>query len=189
MGASQAIIALVQNLTNYQEKWSIFVALAPPLSLKKFNDSPFLRFLSDKMTTDVLINTLRALNAYEVYPSNWMNSAFFTQVCTNVLDICLFGQKLVADTNPELNSDVATKVYFAHYPSGSSLREFDHFFQLARAEKFLRYDHGPHKNMQIYGELTPPEVNISSITGIPIAVIAGTQDMLSTLADTRWIME
>lgn len=112
------------------------MALAPPLSMIGLSNSPVLKFLTDETITSLIKNTLHGLNIYEVYPANWFNSGLFKTVCVLLPDICKFGDQMMADKNPELNSVDATKVYFSHYPSGSSLKEVEHFAQEGRAKKF-----------------------------------------------------
>lgn len=79
----------------------------------------------------------------------------------------------MADTDPTLNSEDATKVYFAHYPSGSSLKDVEHYAQIAKTNIFQRYDYGFFKNMEKYGQSYPPEIEIRNIKDVPIAIIAG----------------
>ena len=43
--------------------------------------------------------------------------------------------------------------------------------------------------MLAYGQKTPPMIDLTTITGIPVAVIAGSQDRLSTVQDARWAKE
>ena len=76
---------------------------------------------------------MRQFKVYEISPANFLNQIVSKTLCVVVPEICKLAEYLVADTNPELNDDVATKVYFAHYPSGSSLKQLEHFTQLARA--------------------------------------------------------
>ena len=40
-----------------------------------------------------------------------------------------------------------------------------------------------------YGQHEPPEYDLSKIKHVPIAIMAGTDDILASLADTRWIKD
>lgn len=48
-----------------------------------------------------------------------------------------------------------------HFPSGSSLKNMDHFEQIIRRGKFARYDYGEEINMQKYGSKEPPVYNLT----------------------------
>lgn len=76
---------------------------------------------------------MKAFKIYEIAPSNWINSGFMQTLCGVANDLCKFADHFVSDLDPELNSDVAAKAYFSHYPSGSSLKEIVHLNQISRA--------------------------------------------------------
>ena len=127
MGTTQAFYGLVHNLNYFKERWSLFVALAPPISMIGMRNYRQLKFLTDEKTSHIIANTMRQMRVYEISPSNMINKVFYTTVCLVAPDICKVAEYLMADTNPELNSQVSTQVYFAHYPSGSSLKQLEHF--------------------------------------------------------------
>jgi len=114
-------------MTYFKDRWSLFVALAPPLTMKGMANSPIMAFLTDERTTDIIKTSMKQLGLFEIYPANFINSNLFKTVCLVAHDICKFGDSLMADQNPDLNDEVAAKVYFGHYPSGSSLKDLDHF--------------------------------------------------------------
>jgi hypothetical protein len=127
MGTTQAFYGLVHNLNYFKERWNLFVALAPPISLKGMSNSPVLKILIDEKTTNIISKTFRKLKIYEVYPANFVNSGLFKTLCLVAPDICKLAESIMADTNPDLNNKIATQVYFGHYPSGSSLKTMEHF--------------------------------------------------------------
>ena len=56
--------------------------------------------------------------------------------------------------------------------------------------KFRYFDFGgKRKNLEEYGQETPPEINISDITDVPVAMFVGRQDDLANLKDNRWLKE
>ncbi len=57
-----------------------------------------------------------------MFPANWLNSGFFTYACYYVPKFCLLSNYLLADYDPLLNDELATKIFFAHFPSGSSVK-------------------------------------------------------------------
>ena len=59
-----------------------------------------------------------------------------------------------------------------HFPSGSSLRNMDHFEQIIRKGKFAKYDFGATINMQKYGTKDPPIYNLTNID-VPVHLFVG----------------
>jgi hypothetical protein len=108
------------------------VALAPPINLKGFTNYPLFKFLTDERTTTLISTTMKNLNLYEISRTNIISSGFIRTGCLLIPDACKLMEFMLADSNPELNSVVAVQTYFAHYPTGSSLKELEHFTQIAR---------------------------------------------------------
>jgi len=127
MGTTQAFYALSINQEYFKKRWSIFVALAPPINLKGFTDYPLFRFLTDERTTTLISTTMKNLNLYEISQANIISSGFIRTGCLLVPDACKLMEFMLADSNPDINSVIAVQTYFGHYPSGSSLKELEHF--------------------------------------------------------------
>lgn len=47
-------------------------------------------------------------------------------------------------------------------------------------------DYGSSKNKQVYGQNTPPEINLQNIQSVPIGLFVGNLDQLATVDDNRW---
>lgn len=105
----------------------MYVALAPPISLIGQKDSPVLNFLTNKATVSLVVNSHKMIGSHEYYPANWAVSGCFKIMCALAYDVCQLLENLVADTDSALNNPIASKVYFAHYPSGSSMKTAEHF--------------------------------------------------------------
>jgi hypothetical protein len=64
-----------------------------------------------------------------------------------------------------------------HFPHGASVRSLSHYGQILIADKFQRYDyHNATKNLEEYGQSSPPEIDISSISQVPISMFVGKLD-------------
>ncbi|XP_034250214.1 lipase 1-like [Thrips palmi] len=50
-----------------------------------------------------------------------------------------------------------------HYPAGSSIRQMQHYAQGVNSGKFAQYDYGKDRNLDLYGQETPPEYNLTNI--------------------------
>ena len=82
---------------------------------------------------------------------------------------------------PNLNT-TRFGVYTEHFPSGTSVRSFEHFAQSIRTGAFARYDFGAIQNLIHYGSLMPPAWNMSAIQ-TPVALVWGGADTLGDNTD------
>ena len=57
--------------------------------------------------------------------------------------------------------------------------------QSKRDKKFQQFDFGKTENQKVYGQTSPPEINIRNFD-IPVAIFVGKQDELSTPAVGKW---
>ena len=73
-------------------------------------------------------------------------------------------------------------VILGHFPSGSSTKNFVHFKQFARVENFREFDYGVKKNMQKYGQSSPPIYDLTKIT-LPVHLYVGKYDRLADVKD------
>ena len=102
---------------------------------------------------DFIINFFKAVKAFDIFPADWFNSNLLKNLCFISNDICKQIVKVAADSDPDINDVTATKVFFGHFPSGSSLKCAEHFTQLALAQNFQRFDYGPKENMKRYNQI------------------------------------
>lgn len=84
-----------------------------------------------------------------------------------------------------LNDPLAISYYLGHYPSGASLNSVDHFIQIYLTSEFKRFDYGLEKNIEKYGQPTPPLLDLSTIKDIPIGMFVGAHDLLATSKDAK----
>ena len=98
------------------------------------------------------------------------------------------GGTRVAWTTSEFHDWERTKVFYGHYPSGSSIRCWQHMAQQFRAGSVIEYDYGHAKNMQVYGQSFPPTlVDFSKVNqaGVPIAMYVAKHDLIIFPKDSR----
>jgi pimeloyl-ACP methyl ester carboxylesterase len=72
-------------------------------------------------------------------------------------------------------------------PSPTSVYNLFHWAQASRTGRFEAYDYGRHENIVVYDQETPPEFNIADIN-IPIALLYGDRDYLSTTDDVQFLL-
>lgn len=53
-------------------------------------------------------------------------------------------------------------------------------------ERFQRFDFGETKNLEVYKQKTPPEIDLSQIKHVPIAMFWGNHDVIATVYDTNY---
>ena len=54
--------------------------------------------------------------------------------------------------------------YLDHLPGGASLEMLSHYAQLyLNPDKFVKFDFGPKKNLEMYGQEDPPEYDLSKV--------------------------
>lgn len=130
-------------------------------------------------------STLDFFGIRQVFGSS--TSKLWTKLtCKYLPDICYKGQGNLITQNYHLDDPKRFQVMMGHFPAGASVQSFLHFGQLVKAKKFQLFDHGKRVNMKVYGQSTPPEIDLKRIKSLPIAMFVGTQDHLGDVTDNRW---
>lgn len=75
------------------------------------------------------------------------------------------------------------------FPNTCSTKELFHYGQIVGAKKFQEYDYGWFTNLRKYGRIGPPEIKLSEIKNMPIAMFVGGDDHLATPGDAIWERE
>ena len=93
-------------------------------------------------------------------------------------------------TYAELNDEDASQRFIGHFPHGSSVRQTVHYGQLIMSDKFQKFDyHNFQKNIDAYGQPTPPELPIESIDSVPIVMISALYDRIVNVDMNRKMAE
>ena len=82
----------------------------------------------------------------------------------------------------------ATESLQSRMPSPTSMMLEEHFAQIHETGRFQDFDYGPQNNMAIYGSPTPPEFNLTQITGIPVAALVQSLDTEGDETDSAWLI-
>ena len=89
--------------------------------------------------------------------------------------------KGIASTTGEFNNRVSEKIFYGHYPAGSSIYNWIEINQMLKSQKVQDKDYGDkEKNKQVYGQEEPPELKLEDVTktSIPMFMIVGKHDVL-----------
>ena len=194
IGHSQGTTQLFYALSSHLQDWfepriNLFVGLGPISRINNL-ESSFLRFISPAPIGPAIIWVSDLLGIYEYFGEL---AHFWTKVvCSAAPDICAWGLTLTDGTDPwTYNDPVRLQTYMGHLPSGASVRSMNHYRQLYQDQKFQMYDFGSDQNQNKYGKKTPPEIDITRIknTNVPIGMVVGLEDELSSELDTRWMRD
>lgn len=63
------------------------------------------------------------------------------------------------------------------FPSDTSSKLLNHWFQQINVNKFRQYDYGPEGNMKRYNNPNPPSYNLTRLT-VPVAVFWSENDYI-----------
>jgi len=129
----------------------------------------------------------RTLEFLRIYELN-MDQSFMKVVCGYLPWVCEdLTVKLSAKSIDDVNEE-RFKVYIGgHFPSGSSTKCHYHYGQLIVSDTFSEYSYGSRKNMEVYGQTKPPEIDLKPVPGVPIAMFVGEEDDLADVTDARWL--
>ncbi len=78
---------------------------------------------------------------------------------------------------PQMNSTLLPTI-LRHTPAGASTKMVVQYGQQVRSGRFAKYDYGRDTNMQVYGQLDPPEYHVENVK-VPVATYWGKNDWLS----------
>ncbi|XP_073821576.1 lipase 3-like [Musca autumnalis] len=155
--------ALMSSRPEYNEKIKTAHMLAPVT---------FIKHMSDKFTT-ILAPFLGHHNTYsgffdsqEFIPHNDLFIKLLYNACepNSILhDFC--GTIAYMVEGPQSNMNMtALPIILETHPSGASTNQMCHYMQEQQSGCFCLYDHGRTKNMQLYGQPTPPDYALEKIT-------------------------
>ena len=182
-GATLMFSGLIENSLFYKENIKLFVALAPVTKINNIGSS-LLNFICNISLHKIMMRR----KIYEICPYTKGTHKFisFINRYANCLTNYFIG--LLSDSNSKkYNDQNSLSVYLKHYPCGTSLNCLIHYIQIIKAKKFIHFDYGKDKNIQIYNQEEPPEYDLSKIKDIPIMIISGENDKLATPKDVRWL--
>jgi gastric triacylglycerol lipase len=123
----------------------------------------------------------------EFLPASDNNSMAY--ICTYFNFLCKGGLYLLADEDLAVDNYKRLDVVMNHYPSGTSLKDIIHWSQMVnlKQEALQKYNHGPQGNLKAYGQLTPPQYDLTLIRA-KVALFAGTADRLADVTDVAWLL-
>lgn len=104
-------------------------------------------------------------------------SALEAKICENNLFI-------ICGHDPEQFEKELLPIIFGHTPAGTSTKALAHYAQLIQSGDFRAFDYGLPGNMIEYGEVFPPNYNLSRITA-PVSIHFSDNDLLANTKDVK----
>ena len=155
-GTSSMFSGLATQNSWFKERVSIFVALGSVARLDHLT-SKLLKFMIE---TPYALDIVKNFHIYEMFPSDFLTKPAFILLWGTVPTICKFGNKLIADTDSNVDSNEWARIFFSHFPSGSSTKCLEHYAQIYKSKKFQNFDYGNEENMKVYGINSAQEFNL-----------------------------
>ena len=189
-GTTQIIAGSALDSDYFNSKINLAVLMAPPMSLKNCKDEAMVT-ASNPVILQGITAVLEAAGQYNLIPYGSFSAGVTSGVC-KLFDgaVCKFALKWFGGGDPNVDDMTRVPVFMSGLPSGSGYKNFVHYGQLMHTdtESFRRYDHGAIENHKRYGQSTPPDYELAKIK-YPIAMLAGTKDVLADPADVAWFHE
>ncbi|XP_004922003.2 lipase 1 [Bombyx mori] len=157
----------------YNEKFISFQGLAPA-SFFTYNEHSTFNALAPY--ENVLESAAFAMGVGEIFGNREFMTWFATNHC--IEDSILFPlctNTLPGITSSEYFNSTLLPLILGHTPAGASIRQVAHYGQIIRFDAFRRYDHDPIRNLINYGQLQPPNYDLSKIT-VPAYLHYGLKD-------------
>ncbi|CAH1389705.1 unnamed protein product [Nezara viridula] len=119
----------------------------------------------------------RTLHVFEVFPRSNTTLAINQIFCkpkSRLLPVCLQVYDQVFGLTSELDQDVLLDVV-STFRAGSSAKTLNHCAQVMYANSLRYYDYESEENMKRYGDIIPPEYNLTKVTS-PVSIHYSLQD-------------
>jgi len=182
-GSSQFFVAMQDPDLKLELERSVnlFVALSPVTRMG--HSGGFLKIISD-LRIGALVES--------VFPYGFLNQKFLAPAVELLCKltagvICKFTVDLFCGTSSQDNPAAITNMT-AHFPAGISVKGLDHYEQLILDNRFGNFNYGQKINLEIYGQKTPPDFDISNLS-IPTALFMGKEDLLGDPADVAALLQ
>jgi gastric triacylglycerol lipase len=170
--------ALSEKIEAVRSRLKKFIALGPLVSLKN-EKSPLFSLIASEKISDLLFR----FGVNEVLWDNWFTSSIAVLACRIANFLCQGGLFILSDMKPNLDNLDRMDVIMGHYPSGTSMRDYDHFVQMVQNDDFQKYDfRNETENLRRYGQKTPPVLNLSNVDA-EVHLYVGRFDELADLQD------
>ena len=177
-------IALSANNSWFEGRMNWFIPLAPEVRLDYITSPLYLALFN----SPILYPTLRRLGINE-FPADFFSTTTSTVVCGIFPNLWNLLQTYQTEGNYSVDDLDSVRVYRSHSPAGVAIGPLEQGSQVYLARRFQYFDYGYEENLLHYNSTTPPQIDISLIRNIPIAVFNGVYDLISDVRDVEWLVQ
>lgn len=180
-----ALFVLLSMKPEYNAKIKLGICLAPVAFWKE--TSPIFKFLFN--VTPHIKEFLDNNNIYELASLSSTSITAGRILCADqsiTQAFCITILFLISGTDPaQLNTTMLPEI-LSHYPAGTSVRSFVHYYQNGITGNFQTFDYGYLDNYERYKQLTPVKYNLKKITA-PIAIFYGVNDVIVPKSNSLYL--
>lgn len=180
------LFALLSEKPEYNKKIQLFSALGPVTNVT-YMTSPVRLLAPFARDAEIM---LHMFGEYDFLPNNWFVKFLADTMCKYHISrmLCEDVIFLIDGTDTHELNMTRLPVFVSHTPAGTSVKNLVHFAQLVGEKRFQKFDYGRSKNIEIYGQETPPEYNVSRITA-PVGLFWSENDWFADPKDVRQLSE
>ncbi|KAF2890401.1 hypothetical protein ILUMI_15772 [Ignelater luminosus] len=178
-----SLFVLASLKPHYNNKIRLSVALSP-LAYAAHIRSPITLFIANFWSlVEAFVHTTQF---YEVLPSTPLFGLLAQIFCNDYSpfqnSICAGIFYVAGGYSPDQLNTSLIPVIGSNTPSGSSMKQMQHYAQLYLSKSFRRYDYGGKINLEKYNQPTPPKYDLGKVT-IPHLFYYGSNDLFSRKED------
>jgi len=162
-------------------KVNLFVALAP-VAYVYHQTSPIYSIVADLKFAELI----HFFGIRQLMPNGSILNKLAPKLCSLLPTGCNAAIFLFCGTTRHINA-TRLPVYLSETPAGTSVKNMEHWSQLARQNRFGMFDHGRRKNLAKYNQITPPSYDLSRMT-VKTALFTGGHDILANPTDVRQLL-
>ncbi|XP_073960785.1 gastric triacylglycerol lipase-like [Choristoneura fumiferana] len=171
----------------YAEKIGLFIGLSPS-TRNLYSKSLVFRGLSEGVQT--FRAELETVGIWEIGRRGSLATGALNVLCQNKLVAAILCEAITSALDaPHLESvtpEIERRIW-KYFPAGTSVTNYEKYGQALKSEKFLKMDHGPEKNQELYGSTKPPEYNFEAST-VPTVIFHGLSDNIVDTKDVEWFL-
>jgi lysosomal acid lipase/cholesteryl ester hydrolase len=175
MGTTTFFIAMAER-PEYNKKVKLMSALAP-VTLMENTRSLLVRLVLPLLPYFTNTSVLPYTEILNIESIAWLTK-LLCNADTPTQPLCSAILGFIGGFNPPQLDLINLPKFMEHSPAGSSSKVFFHYGQNIVSGDFKQYDYGEEKNMEIYGQMTPPPYDFSKITA-STAMYYGENDLLA----------
>ncbi|KAI8433094.1 hypothetical protein MSG28_013948 [Choristoneura fumiferana] len=169
----------------YAEKIALFIGLSP--NTRNINMKSLVGYLKGVKTFQA---ELDAFGVWEILRRGSPVTGVLNVLCQNKLVAGILCETITSTIDtPHLESitpEIEQRIW-KYIPAGTSVTNLVQFAQSLDSDKFVKYDHGPEKNKELYGCSEPPEYNFTA-SNVPTVIFHGLSDQFVNTKDLEWFL-